>query len=351
MTGITSKDSAKIRPYSPSWIDRFNGWVERRRGPTWAYYSALAAVLFLPQVIALLVEGALASGAAAQMGFLSCVIAFILGLFHYLDDSANVALTTLRPALDTAEEKYSEMEYRLTTLPAFPTLLAGLVALGIVWLTEAISGPYRLQALAPFRMSYALLRTMYLLCWWVFGGFVYHTVHQLMLINHIYTKHTRINLFRMTPLHAFSSLTAFTAGSLVVIPFSWVAINPDVPLAHPAVLIMVLAIQVVAVAAFIWPQLGIHRLQSAEKSRLLDETSRRFEAAVQELHRRVDSGQLEGMSDLNMALAGLELERNTTKQIPTWPWQPETVRWLATALVLPLALWLIQFVMQRTLTP
>ena len=82
-----------------------------------------------------------------------------------------------------------------------------------------------------------------------------------------------------------------------------------------------------------------------------DAASLRFEAAVRELHKRVDTGQLEGMTDLNMALASLEIEQNAIKQIPTWPWQPETVRWLATALVLPLALWLIQFVTQRMLSP
>jgi len=31
--------------------------------------------------------------------------------------------------------------------------------------------------------------------------------------------------------------------------------------------------------------------------------------------------------------------------------KPETVRWLITALVLPLGLWLIQFVLQRVLGP
>jgi hypothetical protein len=88
-----------------------------------------------------------------------------------------------------------------------------------------------------------------------------------------------------------------------------------------------------------------------EKERLLGEAALRFEAAIAGLHQRMDSGKLEGMTDLNMAIASLELEQNALNRIPTWPWQPETVRWLVTALVLPLGLWIIQFVLQRVLGP
>ena len=35
----------------------------------------------------------------------------------------------------------------------------------------------------------------------------------------------------------------------------------------------------------------------------------------------------------------------------TWPWPPETVRLLITALALPLGLWLIQFLVQRAFGP
>ncbi len=69
-------------------------------------------------------------------------------------------------------------------------------------------------------------------------------------------------------------------------------------------------------------------------------------AALAELHERVDSGDLQGVEDLNSAIASLEIERQALSRIPTWPWQPETVRLLATALVLPLVLLLAQVVLQ-----
>jgi hypothetical protein len=48
---------------------------------------------------------------------------------------------------------------------------------------------------------------------------------------------------------------------------------------------------------------------------------------------RKDFGNL---SILSTAFGMLEKEIDAIKAISTWPWQPETLRWLFTALVLPL---------------
>ncbi len=45
----------------------------------------------------------------------------------------------------------------------------------------------------------------------------------------------------------------------------------------------------------------------------------------------------------------MEARQTALSKVPTWLWQPETVRWLVTALVLPLALWIAQYVLQRVL--
>jgi hypothetical protein len=346
------RSGGKPQPYARSWANRFTAWVGRLPGPSWSYYLGLGLVLSIAQAIVLWVEGAFPAGTLPVHGYLAGAIALILALFHYLDERAGAALATLRPALKASEQEYSELHYRLTTLPMGSTLLASLVVLAAALLNEVFAGePYRLEALDPFPISANLLRFVYILCWCVFGAFIYHTVHQLRLIDRIYTRHTRISLFRMKPLYAFSNLTAFTAGSLTVIPYGFLAVSPGVVINDPAVLVPVLIIQSVAVATFIWPQLGIHRLQVAEKDRLLDEVHQRLKATIVELHRRVDDGELEKMDELSGTFANLETESSILKGIPTWPWQPETVRWLVTALVLPLGLWVVQFVLQRVLGP
>ena len=60
---------------------------------------------------------------------------------------------------------------------------------------------------------------------------------------------------------------------------------------------------------------------------------------------------LDQVGDLKTTLSTLEMELTSLRKIPTWPWEPETLRWLIGALVLPLGIWLIQYVFQRFLTP
>jgi hypothetical protein len=167
----------------------------------------------------------------------------------------------------------------------------------------------------------------------------------MRLINRIYTRHTRINLFRMGPLYAFSGLTALMAVGLTVPPYGFMAINQEI-LYDPRAVGVVFLITVLAVVTFAWPLLGIHRLLVKEKERLLEEGSRRLEATIVELHQRVDSAELEGMMDLNMAIASLEMEQQALSRTPTWPWQPETLRLFVTALVLPLVLLVAQIALQ-----
>lgn len=89
----------------------------------------------------------------------------------------------------------------------------------------------------------------------------------------------------------------------------------------------------------------------AEKGRLLDEASDRMKVSLAELHRRVDQSDLRDMDSLSKAIAGLEIERNLLIRIPTWPWQPDSLRTLIVALLLPLILWATQALLGRLLTP
>jgi hypothetical protein len=190
---------------------------------------------------------------------------------------------------------------------------------------------------------------MYIVVWWVWGAFVYHTIHQLRLINHIYTQHTRVNVFRTRLLYAFSGTTAVTAVSLTIPSYTWLAINQS--LRDPTALGITVPVTALALVAFIWPQLGARRLLAQEKWLMLDDLSLRFEALIVELRQRVDSRNLEGIDDLKKLIAALEIEEEALNNVSTWPWQPETVRYLMTALLLPLVLWLAQFFLQRVLAP
>jgi hypothetical protein len=351
-TADRAKEDNESRPYAPSWVDRFNAWVTRLPGPSWLYYLGMGLVLFLLQTAVLWGEGAYPTGTLIPAHiFIAGMMPFLLMLCLFLDNKAGAALTTLRPAMKASEREYNRLRFELTTLPARPTLLASLSGVAFIILVNVILGTSgAFDELASFPISKTFIYWMYVISWWFIAAFLYHSVHQLRTINLVYTGYTDVNLFRMRPLYALSSLTALTGVSLAAITYGWLAINPGL-IDSPISMAIVLPITVLALATFVWPLLGIHRLLVEEKGQLLDECSLRLEAAIVELHQRVDSERLEGMDDLNKTIASLETELNLLERTPTWPWQPETVRLLITALALPLGLWLAQYILQRVIGP
>jgi hypothetical protein len=90
-----------------------------------------------------------------------------------------------------------------------------------------------------------------------------------------------------------------------------------------------------------WPT-----ILAREKAQRLDQISLRVEAIFSQIHQRIDDGAWEETEELTKVLALLETERDTLKGISTWPWSPDTLRLLITALGLPLLLWIIQYVLQ-----
>ncbi len=182
----------------------------------------------------------------------------------------------------------------------------------------------------------------------ILGTLIYHTIHQLRMINRIYAAHTHLNLYRLQPLYAFSIPTALTAGGLALYDYAWFATAPEL-LSQPASLMLGAFFALAAAVTFALPLLGIHERLVAEKRRMLAECSARFETTVTMLHRRVDRKALRQMDDFNKALASLEIEQAVLRRIPTWPWEPGTARGLAATLGLPILIWLIQFGLQRLL--
>jgi Flp pilus assembly protein TadB len=112
---------------------------------------------------------------------------------------------------------------------------------------------------------------------------------------------------------------------------------------------LALASAAIAAAVFGLPLLGAHRLLVAEKEARLAEASSRFEAAAIELHSQLEQRRLAQMDQLNKALSSLEIEQNALRKIPTWPWQPGAIRAVVAALLLPLAIWILQQLLARFL--
>jgi hypothetical protein len=337
--------------YSPSWIDRFTDWVDRLPQPTWAFYLVLWLVLFAAQTLIHWNDGSYPLGVIYPFHLvLTATIPYTLALIHYLDKSAESALLRFRPALEVTDAEFADLRYQLTTLPQRQTGFASLIGVGIAALAltlapESWSRPAAFVS-SSVSMGFTILLTV--MMWWLVGAFAYHTAHQLRLVSHIYARYTRINLFKLIPLYAFSGLSARTALGLALGLTAWYAVLPDT-FDRPGNVISAVIANVIAGLIFVWPLLGIHRLLADEKDRLLAESAQRLEAAITELYARMDSGKLEGMESLVKGMEGLEINHKAISRISTWPWAPETPRGLIAALLFPLIVFIGQWLLRRIL--
>lgn len=353
-----------LPPYPPSWIDRLTDLIDRAPGPAWLALAVLGVAGVVLQLTIQAAAGDYRPGSFLPLHiWITSSFAYLLGMIYYLDKAAASAAEIFRPVLQPShpeadhEERsvtYAELRYRLTTLPPKQTMWAAF--LGCVFLGLGSQSLFdRTIPLVMSAMGFSIrpgavvaVEIHHILTQAIAGVLVYHTIHQLRLIHHIYLHHTQLNLYRLQPLYAFSVPAALTAAGFLAYNYFWFAASPAL-LQEPVGRALGAFFSVIALVTFAWPLWGIHRRLVLEKKKLLEESSVRFEATVAQLHERVDSSRLERMDDLNKTLASLELEQAALRRIPTWPWEPGTVRGVAVAVLLPIIIWLIQTVLGRLL--
>jgi hypothetical protein len=268
-----------------------------------------------------------------------------LALMQCLNHQAIQALHSFRPLLNSDEDEIRLREW-LTTLPARP-----------VWIVQLIGALYFLM-LVLYSPIDAFKGRPLLTPAYVISGFIafavgsiiyYHTFHQLRLVHRIYANVRSFNLFQLQPVYAFSRLTALT-GVVYLLLISLTLILFPYPLTDTRAVVSFLLQILLSILAFVLPLWNTHQRLTAEKNRLQSEVERRIESILQKIHHHLDEFDLQTLTGPKTALESLLLERKVLEEIPTWPWQPSTLRSLLSALFLPLLLFLAQLVLERWIT-
>jgi hypothetical protein len=336
------------RPFKPSWIDRFNNRVKNLPVSPWVFFSLFGLVLIIVQMLILWLEGGL-----QEVDLLPVIIfnglftPFLLGLIYLLDHQAVAALNSMRSIIEMTESEFKRYQYMLSNMPAGTALVAGLTMVVFTILLEQLWGtPLRYAALEQLPIFTVIFQIIDKSSAFLFGIFFYHTIRQLRLVNTINVNYIRIKLFNLRPVQAFSKLTASTAVGLVTGVYGWMLINPEL-LANPVIFGFLMIITVLALSVFVLPLYGIHRLMEAAKDRMLHEIDLRSEAVFLKFNRGLRDDDYSAIDRLHGSIASLEIQYNRIKAIPTWPWKPETAQFALTAIVLPLVLAALRFLVER----
>lgn len=351
MTEISATQPTKVAepnyPYPPSGFDRFTDWVDSLHISVGLFYVGFATVLAGIQVLVQW-NGTIGPVYAFPLAYIT-TIAYALALMHYLDKVAAQALARFRPLMSVNDAEYNVMLYRLTTLPTRPVIIAALIgAVNGISLLAWIPYPIKIHELhfADTALSIHFNHGLSLFIWAIVGVLVYHTLHQLRIVQQIYASCAEIDLYKLRPLYAFSTLSAQTAVGIAFMVYVWYFFAPLLFNIGVAGLVFFTSLSLLTFAL----PLGVaRRLLVDEKDHRLSENGERQRIAAAELHRRVDASEMVEMDNLNQTMASLELERAAIDRISTWPWKPETGRTVAATLLFPTIVWLTQLLLQRVL--
>ncbi len=350
MSGAASPGETEPQPlpYPPSFVDRITDRVERGRLPWWLTY--MLAALVLDALVAFILWRA---GVYARVGFhpmqvwLPTLAVYLFALMHGLDRAAGAALERFRPAFGGDEAEFAAARYRLTTLPARPTLIFTLAA---TLLTTPL-GRYEMAMVQTggFELVPALFLSVLAALYVITYPFLYHTWHQLREIHRLHRDWAEVDLGNVRPMHALARVTSLTALGLLINNYGWFLAQPGGDLSNPVLLGEGVFNLLITAIVFGWPLWGAHRKLAEAREGALLQVAVRKRAVRGQLHAAVDAGRLGEIDPLNKVLGALQAEQAELQGTATWPWAPATLRSLAGAVLLPVVLWLMQYGLGRLL--
>jgi hypothetical protein len=340
------------RPYRASWLDVLFGAITALPGPTWLAYL----VLLIPSVV--LSNSMLWSSGIRPWGeidptqtFWGVLTLATFAAIHHLRNEAGRAFDRFRPALGDGVADAEVARYELTVMPARPILLITVVSVALTILYYVVD-PVASQVTGLSAAGLAIRTISESATTAAVLGLVYQAVRQTRRVNRLHAAAENVDPFRPLPLYAFSRLTAQTGTVLVLFNSVGVALNPasvSSEASFALYLPWLVGFAIVAVGFFLVPLLGMHRRLEDIKDSLESASGARLRSLLGELNEAIDRRDSDGVEALDRTISALRHEREILRALPTWPWSATTVRGFASALLLPLALFLVQRFLSQVL--
>lgn len=342
---------AHRRIQGPStWVDRLALRIARSGVPEPVVYSSGALGLYALMTLSQWSAGSYPVGSLSGIeAVMVGAIAFLPWMIGAINRSAVVALDRVRPLLGMGDEAFAELKHRVVDTPGWLDL--GVAAIWVVALLvrllvdPTVARTIDVDGEGPGALFGILILVLFVL---VASAYVVKVAHLALWLRRLSSAEMTVSLWELGPLHGLSILTARMALGIVASVLALFLARRD-SLSDPAAIAAVLSGSAIAAAVFVLPLLRIHDRLVAEKGHLRAAGARTMEEAVIGLHRAIEAGDLASMDAHYKAVAAVEIELRTISAIPTWPWLPDTFRWVAGALMFPIVLFVVQWLIGRML--
>ena len=328
--------------FRPGVLSRFLARVDALPGNGWWVYPLLFAVLSAWSHGVLWVTGQVPLGSTLPVVAVSLFYPpYTLAAIAVINRSAGRALSAFWPATGWADDEREEWRYRFIHSPAGFGLAAfavGVLVAVIAFFSApaAVVGTGRDQLvlfiayLPVAALGYALVMLAFV-----------HTTHQLRLVARIHRDATAIDPFDRASLYAFSSMTAVTGLAYVASGYYTVVFNGAFQAGNVIATVVLVTLFAIALACFILPLWGIHDRLVDEKRALVRNVELRISRLAEEMYRRIDAGEIEATKAVSDALVGVAHIRARISEIPTWPWRPQVLSGFLSALLVPVAVYVL----------
>ncbi len=334
-----------------SWVDLLIAGIDRLPGPPWAFYLVGTVVFTVASIGLRWLDGSWPVGEVESA--ITVIFAggafYPLAMIHYLNTVARRTLAEYRPALGELEPRYAELERDLTTMPRWLANVALVLALIVVAL-GIFTAPGGWGVNPPTSVATSAFSVLAILVLDVpFIVYFLRSIRQLAIIARIHRESTNIRLYDAGPHNAFARFTLVAAVSITV-PYAIIEVIGSLlnSISVVEVVLFVLSI-VLSIVLFVVPLNGMHRRLVHEKNGQLAANGEAFELVSSRVHADVDAGDYARADEANKVISSLALEADRLRKISAWPWSAETLRGFASALGLPILLWLITFILARVL--
>jgi hypothetical protein len=275
----------------------------------------------------------------------AAIAGLVLALIVVHDRIALAALTDFEPALGPGPD-IALLRRGLTSIPDRLALPA-VVLIEVIATIGYLSDPPTLAQLQARSVGEAAM--IVLVNWISIGAVALLLIHawiQLRAVVRIHRMAARVDLFDVSPVHAFARLTAATGVGFLLVG---ILILGDPTARRDSLFYASEAIGVMVVAAitFAVPLWGMHERLVAEQQRLLREVNVRLQQTMERIGAMARAAELDGIDRFATAQAALIGQRELIARLSTWPWSTGTIRGFATTLLIPVAIWLITRLLDR----
>lgn len=333
-----------------SWVNQVYDWVDRFPGQYWFAYVVSALVLVLALAGVKWLDGVYPP--LTFFPFHVYVAANPIWNIAWLDwarRSIAKGIDEIRPLIAATDQEVAQYRRQALELPVRATRWATVLGLASTPLLLVINNRSGSRLLVGSALTRIVDVVLFALIGCAAGLFVSQTIHLQRLISAVYDDCEEIDILKPQRLYTLAMVSVkaalVTIASLYAYMLALQSLDSERGISEiVGVLGVVVAAGFAATAAAIaiLPLRGAHRHMRDQKRQMQVEAGDRIGAVIRRLYNNVDASDLSQSAALRDQLTSLELARTMIHRTSTWPWQPETPRLLATAIFLPLVVWIIQ---------